>query len=185
MVKSSKPPKLSIVKPTTPAKAADKVPPNTIDKEAYHYHKGVIEQMEARVESAKKLLKQARRGASDAGISLGNFDFIRKLHKAEPETVQSNVAEIAQYAHWEGLAPGYQADLFKDTKGKKTSPEEAAHQEGYVEGLEGKTAEGERYDQGNPVGAARLHGWQRGQKVIQDRFIAKSEAAAEGEGTKH
>lgn len=160
------------------AAAAPKKPPetNAADLEAFHYHKGCILRAQEAVEMVKKTLKTERRRASDAGINLGDLDFALKMREEEPETVQATIRRIAQYASWMGLAPGIQADLF-EAADEAADLQKVAEQEGYVDGLEGKTPEGDRYDIANPVGQSRLDGWYRGQAVVKERWLDKQEPA--------
>jgi hypothetical protein len=176
MVKSSKPPKLSIVNDTRPKKLKEKNVGVNPDQESYHYHKGAIMRQLAKVEAEKKVLKAARRAAQDAGLVLEDVDYAIKNKDKEPETIQANVARRIQYMAWDGLAPGTQADLFKMPSARNEI--EIAEQEGYIAGLEGESAIGDRYDSGNPIGQARLKGHARGQTVLHDRFLSKNEAAA-------
>lgn len=146
---------------------------NQADRETFHYHLGIIVQMKAAVDAHRKHLKNARRAAQDAGIVLHDLDTILKMREEEPETVQDGIRRLAQYAHWAGLAPGVQGDLFKDGLAKVDEVAKA-EDEGYVDGLEGNTASGDRYDASTPAGQARLRGWNRGQDVIRKRFIEKN-----------
>lgn len=139
------------------------------DLEAFHYHKGCIERAQASVAAVRKMLKTERRRASDAGINLADLDLVMKMAEQEPETVQATVNRIATYASWMGLAPGVQGNLFEAADDKADVLKVAEH-EGYVEGLEGKTAEGDRYDPASEAGQARLTGWNRGQDVYRNRF---------------
>jgi hypothetical protein len=189
MVKSAKAQKPRVLKSEQPHQSAP--PPgigdNSPDREAFHYHLGEVEKKQAFVAVARKQLKEARRRAQDAGIVLHDLDTVMKMREEEPETVQEGIKRLATYAHWAGLAPGVQADLFSHAAAKQDA-EVVAEEEGYIDGLEGKTAEGPRYDTTNPTGQARLRGWNRGQGVIQDRFLKKNAEAAdkaEAEGTKH
>lgn len=180
MVKSARPPKLSIVKPTASAKPpkAKLPPPTNLDQETFHYHLGVIIQMNARKAAVAKLVKQARRAASDAGVNLESMDRTIKNRELEPETVQANIIREWQYNHWAGLAPGVQPDLFTVADSKQED-EAKWEQEGYIGGLEGETAnENPRYDTASPAGQARLKGWYRGQKVIAERFKPTEAPAA-------
>lgn len=148
---------------------------NTADLEAFHYHLGFIRRAQATVLSARKVLKEERRRASDAGVALGELDLVMKMAEEEPETVQATVNRIALYANWMGLAPGVQGDLFSV---EKTNEEERAELQGYKEGIEGVTALGPRYDVTNPIGEARLKGWHRGQAVVLERFKPLEKPAA-------
>lgn len=172
MVRSAKPKEKTVLKvvPPTP-------PPETnMEREAFHFHLGQIAQAQASAAFHRKNLKNTRRAAQDAGIVLHDLDTVMRMREEEPETVQAGIRRLATYAHWIGLAPGVQADLF-DHAGKAASDEAAAEEEGYIDGLEGKTAEGDRYDAANPIGQARLRGWRRGQDVILKHFAKKAEEA--------
>jgi hypothetical protein len=172
MVKSAKAATRKVLKSEAPL---DNSPP-LADRESFHYHLGQIEQKQAIVASARKVLKEARRKAQDAGVTLKDLDHIMKMRDEEPETVQAGIKRLATYAYWAGLAPGVQLDMF-EVASAALSAEKAAEDEGYIDGLEGKTAEGDRYDMTTKTGQARMKGWNRGQAVVHDRFIQKSEAA--------
>lgn len=177
MVKNAtKPPRkpaLSVVKSDPPPLP----PPTNLDAESFHYHLGVIVQMKAAVDARRKVLKQARRAAVDAGINLETLDRTIRNRELEPETVQQNILREWQYNHWAGLAPGVQPDLFSVADSKAEDESKWEH-EGYVGGLEGETAhENPRYDTSSPAGQARLKGWYRGQKVIAERFKKPEESA--------
>ena len=116
MVKTAKPPKLRVVKPEKPPKREKKAPgpagSNGPDFETFHYHLGVIVQHKAAVQAKQKILKQARRAAQDSGLVLEDLDRVIRLREEEPETVRASINRLATYAHWAGLAPGTQGDLF-------------------------------------------------------------------------
>lgn len=170
----SKSPKSAAQPPAGEAKT------NAADLETFHYHLGCIRRAQAAVAAVRKTLKTERRRASDAGINLGDLDLVMRMSEEEPETVQATVKRIATYAHWMGLAPGMQGDLFQAAD-EASDAEEKAELEGYKEGIEGVTAEGERYDAGNPVGQARLRGWNKGQDVYRTRFQPLEQPAKEPE----
>ena len=96
------------------------------------------------------------------------------MSEHEPETVKDTIKRKAQYASWSNLAPPMQGDLFAEEM--KLDELKAAENEGYVEGLEGETAKGDRYDTTNPIGRARLKGWQKGQGVLLKHLEELSEA---------
>ena len=144
--------------------------PIPLDREAFHYHLGMIVQNRAALKVRQKELKVSRRAAQDAGINLGDLDHILKIREDEPETVQEGIRRLAKYAEWAGLAPGVQGDLF-DYGSKTATGAVRAEDEGFVDGLEGVTAQGERYDVTTPEGQARLKGWNRGQQILRDRFV--------------
>lgn len=148
---------------------------NTADLEAFHYHLGCIRRAQAAVAAVRKTLKTERRRAQDAGINLGDLDLVMRMSEEEPETVQAAVKRIATYAYWMGLAPGVQADLFEAATDRQNE-EEKAELEGYREGIEGVTPEGDRYDVANPIGQARLKGWNKGQEVLKERWLDKQAA---------
>lgn len=150
------------------------------DRETFHYHVGIIRRQQDKIAAERKFLKDNRRKASDAGINLGDLDLTLKMSEQEPETVQESIKRLATYAHWMGLAPGVQTDLF-EAADTRISAEKVAEDEGYVEGLEGKTADGERYDVTNDIGQARLRGWNRGQDVVKARFLSIQEPKEEPE----
>lgn len=167
MVKNAKKPDLKIVKDTTKPALP---PPTNLDAETFHYNLGVIIQLKAAVDAKRKVLKQARRAAQDAGINLETLDRTIRNRELEPETVQQNIIREWQYNHWAGLAPGVQPDLFSVADSKVEDEKKWEH-EGYVGGLEGETAhENPRYDTSGPAGQARLRGWHKGQAVIAERF---------------
>lgn len=177
MVKTAAIPPKTVLKETKAAKAA-KQPDlgNGPDLETFHYHVGEIKRRQAAVAAVRKLLKDARRRAQDSGIVLHDLDTIVQMESEEPETVQAAIKRLATYAYWMGLSPGVQGDLF-EAAAVAHDGETAAEQEGYVAGLEGETAEGDRYDTTSPIGQARLRGWRRGQDVVLQRF--KQPAAPE------
>lgn len=145
---------------------------NAADLETFHFHLGMIRRAQDAVAAHRKVLKDHRRKASDAGINLGDLDLVMKMAEQEPETVQETVRRIATYAHWMGLSPGVQADLFEAADGKEDA-EAKAELEGYKAGIEGETATGDRYDAASPIGQARLRGHAKGQAILHDRFLSK------------
>lgn len=155
-------------KPATPP-AQPPNDDNAADLETFHYHVGCIRRAREALELVKKTLKNERRRASDAGINLGDLDLVMKMSEEEPETVRATFNRMAKYANWMGLAPGVQGDLFANATDTNDA-EEKAELEGYKEGIEGITAAGDRYDVSNPIGQARLRGWNKGQEVLATRF---------------
>ena len=165
MVKTATIAPKTVLKDETKAAPADNGP----DLETFHYHVGEIARKTDAVAAVRKILKDARRRAQDAGIILHDLDTVVRMRDEEPETVQKAIKRLATYAYWMGLSPGVQGDLFEAAT-VAHSEEAAAEQQGYIEGLEGVTAEGDRYDMTNPIGQARLRGWRRGQDVVLQRF---------------
>lgn len=157
------------VTPLRPPKAQPEAISNAPDREAFHYHMGMIVQKKAAVEAHRNHLKTARRAAQDAGLNLADIDRVLKMREEEPETVQESIARLAQYASWAGLAPGVQGDLFTDAAPKLNAIQKA-EDEGYWDGIEGVTATGDRYDMTNELGQARLRGHAKGQSVLMERF---------------
>lgn len=161
--------------PANPAKSTEEKEgngPATADRETFHYFVGEITKYDNQIAAIRKFRKDCRRKASDAGVNLADMDMVMKMREHEPETVQERIKRLAVYSHWMNLAPGIQADLF-EAADAQIDAEKVAEDEGYVEGLEGKTATGERYDVANPIGQARLKGWNRGQDIIKERFLNK------------
>ncbi len=181
MVKSLEPKKPRVLKDKTPLKLvknSDTPASNQPDAEAFHYHLGAITRKNATIQAHRKELKEIRRAAMDAGINLRDLDTVIKMRELEPETVQADISRLVQYAQWMGLAPGTQPDLFKDVA-PKVDAEKAAEDEGYREGIEGNkgpAVEPERYDTASEIGQARLRGWNKGQDVLKERFLAKQPA---------
>lgn len=175
MAKAAKIPKRTVRQDETPPP-----PPlghnGSLTQDDFHILIGEVIRKKAAVEAVKKGLKEARRRAQDAGINLHDMDEMLAMREQEPETVQETIRRKAQYASWMGLAPGVQPDLFTHAA-EKQDEEDAAEQEGYIEGLEGATAKGERYDTTTIPGQARLRGWNRGQEKLKDRLLAINEEA--------
>lgn len=182
MVKSLEPKKPRVLKdkteraPSRPPKKVESVLTNQADAETFHYHLGAITRQEDKIRAERKVLKDIRRAATDSGINLATMDRMIRMRELEPETVQAEIKRDIQYAEWMGLAPaGTQGDLFKDAK-PKMDAEKAAENEGYRDGIEGNKGpaiEPDRYDVSSPIGQARLRGWNAGQHVLQERFLAK------------
>lgn len=146
-----------------------------LDGDIFRIHVGLITQAQIAVNAVKKKLKEARRRAQDAGIILRDLDEAMAMRDQEPETVQETIRRKATYAEWMGISPGVvQGDLFI-----QEDPEEdelkKAEDEGYDDGLEGVTAKGERYDTSNPVGRARLKGWNKGQDKHKAHLVELGE----------
>lgn len=168
--------KASPANPVEGKKKANGEGSNAADLETFHFHVGEIRRAQAAILAVRKTLKQKRRDASDAGINLGDLDLVMRMSEEEPETVQGTVKRIATYAHWMGLAPGVQADLFEAADDREDL-QKAAENEGYREGIEGLSPTGDRYDPANPVGQARMRGWNKGQDVLKERFLNKQKPA--------
>lgn len=182
MVKTLEPKKPRVLKdksqqpaPKQGAKKQATVLTNQPDAETFHYHLGAITRQQAKILAERKVLKDIRRAATDAGLNLATMDRMIRMRELEPETVQEEIRRDVQYAVWMGLAPGTQIDLFKDAA-PQVDLEIAAENEGYRDGIEGNKGpaiEPERYDTTSAVGQARLRGWNKGQDVLRERFMAK------------
>jgi len=180
MVQTLEPKKPRILKDKTakpPRVAAAPAASNQPDAETFHYHIGAIVRQQAKILAERKVMKDIRRAANDAGLNLASLDRMIKMRELEPETVQAEIRREVQYAEWMGLAPaGTQGDLFKDIAAK-LDVETAAENEAYRDGIEGNKGPGiepERYDASTPIGQARLRGWNRGQDILKNRFLAKN-----------
>lgn len=179
MVKTLEPKKPRVLKDksATP-KAAKPLPPptNQPDAETFHFHLGSIIRKRATIEAHRKELKALRRAAMDAGLNLADLDWAIRIREVEPETIQSELKRRVQYAEWLGtVPPGTQGDLFAHGAAA-IDAEKAAENEGYRDGIEGNKGpaiEPERYDTSSEIGQARLRGWNKGQEVLHERFLAK------------
>lgn len=185
MVKTLEPKKPRILKDKTakpPRVAAAPAASNQPDAETFHYHIGAIVRQQAKILAERKVMKDIRRAANDAGLNLASLDRMIKMRELEPETVQAEIKRDVQYAEWMGLAPiGAQGDLFKDLT-KSLDEEQAAENEAYRDGIEGNKGpaiEPERYDMTTIIGQARMRGWNKGQEVLHERFLAKNSEAAQ------
>jgi hypothetical protein len=181
MVKSLEPKKPRVLKDkTAPVKVAPAT--NQADAETFHFHLGSIIRKNATIAAHRKELKAIRRAAMDAGLSLADLDWAVRARELEPETVQADLKRRVQYAEWIGLAPpGTQGDLFKEGAAALDA-ELAAENDGYragIEGTGGPALEPERYDTASDIGQARLRGWNKGQAVLHERFLAKQPQQAE------
>lgn len=158
---------LKVVKDPPPAP-----PSNAPDRETFHYFVGLIDIEDGKVAAARKARKDVRRRASDAGLSLEIVDLLRRKRDKEAETAGSWIQSLMEGFKWMGLKAAVQLSLFPEEH-EKQSVTDRAEMEGYVDGLEGKSAVGDRYEATNELSQARLKGWHRGQAVIQKRFIDK------------
>lgn len=186
MVKSLEQKKPRVLQGKTPAKlrVVTAPPPatNQPDAETFHYHVGALVRQKAKIDAERKVMRDLRRRANDSGLNLASLDRIIRMRELEPETVQAEIRRDVQYAEWMGLAPpGTQGDLFKDLT-KKLDEEQAAEDAAYRDGIEGNKGpaiEPERYDMTTIIGQARMRGWNRGQEVLHERFLAKNAKQAE------
>lgn len=177
MVKSATKTPLKIVKSEKPAALPPPTNGEPLDAETFHAHVGFMTQMKARKDAAAKLYKKTRTDAAHAGLVMEEVDEYIRMRDMDPEKAKEKLKRKFQYMTWGNMTRGLNEDDLFAFADAKDSSEAQAEQEGYIEGLEGKTADGDRYDSANEIGQARLRGHARGQTVLQDRFIAKSEAA--------
>lgn len=156
---------------------------NMLTGDVFRIHLGRIKKAQAAVDAVKKGLKKARREAQDAGINLRDMDEMLRMQDQEPETVKATILRKATYASWMGISPGVvQGDLFAHADAEESDVQKA-EREGYEDGLEGVTAKGDRYDTSNPIGKARLKGWNKGQEVLrrhlEEAMMAKKQKEKE------
>lgn len=161
------------------AEAKTETPPvgdNLPDRETFHYFVGLIDAEDAKVDAARQARKDVRRRATDAGLSLEVIDLLRKKRDKEYDTAGGWIQSLMQAFKWMGLPVAVQPNLFPEDA-KIQSLNERAEEEGRIDGLEGKTAEGDRYDPTTETGQARLRGWNEGQRIIRERFIDKQQTS--------
>lgn len=156
---------------------------NMLTGDVFRIHLGLVKKAQAAVDAVKKGLKKARREAQDAGINLKDMDEMIRMSDQEPETVKATILRKATYASWMGISPGVvQGDLFAHADAEESDVQKA-EREGYEDGLEGVTAKGDRYDTSNPIGKARLKGWNKGQEVLrrhlEEAMMAKKQKEKE------
>jgi uncharacterized protein (UPF0335 family) len=148
--------------------------PNTPNRELFHFYIGQIEKQNASVKEVQKVRKEVRRQASDAGLNLEILDTLIRKREKEPDTVNGWLGTLITQSRWMGMAPEHQGDLFEAAAAKE-SIEARLEDEGYVDGLEGRDTDTEgRYNPTTPEGQARMKGWYRGQKILQEQFLAKT-----------
>lgn len=165
---ADKKPALRSVPKETPAPKGT----NVADRETFHYFVGLIDIEDAKVKDAQQKRKEVRRRAMDSGLNLEVVDLIRRKRDKEPETAGNWISALVEAFKWAGLKAAVQLSLFPEEAEQQSVTDRAEH-EGYVDGLEGKTAAGDRYDASNELGQARRKGWNRGQDVIRKRFLEK------------
>ena len=128
-------------------------------------------------------LKAARKAdgklAQADEIALGDLDYaIKAIEADEKATVTDRFLAQGEILTWLGLAPGFQADLFRD----RAPAMERIEGQGELAGLAAKErASG--YEAGCDEDQAWLRGYDRGQAIVRDNFQAAMEkinaAAAE------
>lgn len=110
--------------------------------------------------------KSQRKTAQADGIVLADMDFAIKAMAAEDK---QNVVDAEnnrfKILFWLNLAPGYQADLFKD----RAPVVERITGEGERAGLLGKDGVSP-YEHGSEEDKAWLNGWRNGQNVLAKNF---------------
>ncbi len=175
---STKTKKAKIHKDTTQAKAPGPGGDlsNAADYETFHVHVGILAKADAVVKAATDARKKARRDAIDSGIVMKELDLALYLKKQEPETADATIRRLTTYSKWLGLPIGTQGDMLNGDAAEDDNAR--AEAEGYEEGLQGVgVPEGPRYDMTTPTGQSRKRGWNKGQTVLQERFLKKNEEA--------
>ena len=159
--------------------------PRGENRDEFLYYVGVISLAKGKVDAVKKLLKQAKREAMDAGYNLADMADVMAHREDEPETVQTTIMRRARYAAWmHGTKEPEQADLFAEA----TSNESEKHyQEGREDALLGLPNKGDRYDTTTESGQQRMKGWNDGndkRQALQAKQLEQFKANEKAEKEK-
>jgi len=131
------------------------------------------------MEEIKAARKADGKTAQADGLVLGDLDYaIKTIEADEKKTVTDRFIAHGEILTWLGLAPGFQADLFRD----RAPAVERIEGQGELAGLAAKERSS-GYEGGSDEDQAWLRGYDRGQAIVRDNFLAAMEkvnaAAAE------
>lgn len=135
---------------------------------------GQVAKIEAEIDVLADKKTELRQTIKNAGYELAVFDMIRKKVDQEPETIEAWFGNIARYGRAFSLPMG-QLELF-DGPRSPLNEVTAAEDDGFRRALTGKPIDTERYHENSELGQSHIAGFNRGQAVLKERFLAHNAA---------
>ena len=152
---------------------------NQPDRDTVLFFVGQFRQSDDAVKKARDDRKKVRSRAKVAGIEIEQLDRAIAEMELDDGTTVEGLKTFQRYCEWLGLPVGYQLKLFDDPADGKAFSQEGlnskARRQGYERGLQGLNADDQAYPPMTPEGQEHMHGWNEGQKVLQDKLIRLSE----------
>jgi hypothetical protein len=139
------------------------------------YFAGKLQQTSAAKKLASKAHDLNRKHLKNAGVTMQVFDVAVKLSELDdPEAISAYIKELLHIAGAFSAPIGTQITLF-DGPASALSAVDQSEKEGYQRGLMGLNIDDQKYHVNTDLGRAHEAGWSRGQKVLQDKFVAQNE----------
>lgn len=156
------------------------------DFDAILFHAGrLAETFKARKEASQAHSK-ARAIFKSTGVSIGIFDLVEGFSEQEDPkaAIDKFIREALHIAAAFAIVPvGQQVDLFQGPANPLGAMEKA-YKDGRARGVMGLSPDDQAYQANTELGQEHLRGWNDGQEVLQERFLAMNKQAAEEEAKK-
>lgn len=169
------------------SRKADKVLPAVItsnsltDIDTILYFAGKLQQTSAAKKLASKAHDLNRKHLKNAGVTMQVFDVAVQLSELDdPEAISAYIKELLHIASAFSAPIGTQITLF-DGPASALSAVDQAEKDGYTRGLMGLNIDDQKYHVNTDLGRSHEAGWGRGQKVLQDKFVAMNEKVRQDE----
>lgn len=158
---------------------------NGPDRDAVLFLAGQLAAARGEKAAAAKKESGIKKKLINAGVTMGVFDDVLTCLEEGPDAVFERLSQFKLYAGWFDLPVGQQLQLFANPKeGAAVSQEDLlkrADQAGYDLALMGKQPDEQAYQPNTDLGRAHDAGWERGKKVLTEKFMQLNEENAQAE----
>ena len=156
------------------------------DFDAILFHAGRLAETFKVKQEATRAHTKARNIFKATGITIATFDMVERIAEQEDPkaALDKYVREMLHIAAAFAVVPvGRQVDLF-DGAASVLGDMEKAYSEGRARGIMGLSPDDQAYNPGTDLGNEHLRGYNDGQEVLQQRFLAMNAQAAEEDAKK-
>lgn len=157
-------------------------PPNSLpDHDAILFHAGRMAETFKAKQVATKAHTKARTLFKNTGITMRIFDLVEDLSQQDDPkaAIDKFVREMVHVAGAFAIVPAAtQIDLFNGVN-SAVEARDKAFADGRVRGIMGLALDEQAYHTNTDLGQEHLRGWDEGQKVLRDRFVAMNEMIRE------
>ncbi|MBS7703271.1 hypothetical protein [Chelatococcus asaccharovorans] len=138
-----------------------------LDENKFFTHLREIESAERRKDECVSGLRNARKLAQGAGVSLKEFDLIRKLNGFTRDELMSLINRLIQYAKYLRTPVIQQLEMFRPEEASEDEMLDEAYGKGVVAGKRGVETAANPWTLDNPLGQRWEAGRLDGAKLLQ------------------
>ncbi len=155
---------------------------NGPDKDESLFMMGRFLDYEKQIKAANALKRRTRSQAKLRGFNLKQFDMAIAEAERDDGTTLDNLKDFKKYCEFFDLPVGYQITLSENPAQIPTEDFlKKAYDDGYARGVKAKDPDWQAYPRITQEGESHQRGWDAGQKVNREKFVAFNAQVAEME----